>query len=130
MRLHEKRIDIRWRDLDALGHVNQAVYLTYLEEVLDDWFRTALRLDEGRTWDYVAARTAIDYRSELRLSDGPVTGRAALVRAGRSSVAARVELHAADGRLAAEAEVVVVARDPETRSSRGLTDEERRLLQG
>jgi acyl-CoA thioester hydrolase len=30
--VHEKRIEIRWRDLDAAGHVNNAVFLTYLEE--------------------------------------------------------------------------------------------------
>mgnify|MGYP000461611978 CR=1 FL=1 len=35
--VHEKRIEIRWRDQDAYQHVNQAVYLTYLEETLDDW---------------------------------------------------------------------------------------------
>ena len=31
--MHEKRIEIRWRDMDAFRHVNNAVYLTYLEEV-------------------------------------------------------------------------------------------------
>ena len=44
---HEKRIEIRWRDLDSYGHVNQAVYLTYAEEVLDDWFRTKLGREPG-----------------------------------------------------------------------------------
>ena len=53
--MHEKRIDIRWRDLDAYGHVNQAVYLTYSEEVLDDWFRERLDLGPDRNCDYVAA---------------------------------------------------------------------------
>src|SRR3982751_3811505 len=37
--MHEKRIEIRWRDVDAYGHVNNAVYLTYLEEVRDEWLR-------------------------------------------------------------------------------------------
>ena len=39
---HEKRIEIRWRDLDALRHVNNAVYATYLEEARDGWFVRAL----------------------------------------------------------------------------------------
>ena len=39
---HEKRIEIRWRDLDALGHVNNAVYATYLEECCDEWAARAL----------------------------------------------------------------------------------------
>jgi len=42
-----KQIEIRWRDLDAYGHVNQAVYLTFAEEILDDWFRRAFGLRPG-----------------------------------------------------------------------------------
>ena len=62
LRLTEKRIDIRWRDLDALGHVNQAVYQTYGEEIVDDWFREVLGLGDGEVWDYVVVRLATDYR--------------------------------------------------------------------
>ena len=60
---HEKRIEIRWSDLDAYGHVNQAVHLTYAEEVLDDWFRACLGRDPGTIWDYVARRTTEPRRS-------------------------------------------------------------------
>ena len=80
---HEKRIEIRWRDLDAYGHVNQAVYLTYAEEVLDDWFGAKLGARPGTTWDYVARRTTIDYRGELRLADRVAVGSAELVGSGR-----------------------------------------------
>ena len=34
--VHEKRIEIRWRDIDAFRHVNNAVYATYLEECRDE----------------------------------------------------------------------------------------------
>ena len=55
--LFEKRIEIRWADLDAFRHVNNAVYLTYLEEARDGWLATMV--PEGRsTWDYVLARVA------------------------------------------------------------------------
>ena len=40
--MHEKRIEIRWRDLDAYGHVNNAVYSTYLEECRDEWLEAAI----------------------------------------------------------------------------------------
>ena len=128
--MHEKRIDIRWRDLDALGHVNQAVYQTYGEEILDSYFRHALALGEGEIWDYVAARVAIDYRSELRLTDGQVIGTCRIERVGTSSVTAKIEMRAADGRLAAEMEVVAVTWDPERRESRPLSDAERAALSG
>ena len=69
------RIEIRWSDLDSYGHVNQAVYPTYAEEVLDDWFRTRIGRAPETAWDYVARRTTIDYRSELLLADRAATGR-------------------------------------------------------
>src|SRR5687768_3273931 len=100
--MHEKRIDLRWRDLDAYGHVNQAVYLTFAEEALDDWFQQKLGLRPGTVWDYVAARTTIDYRSELRLTDVQVVGSASLARLGEKSVTANVSLAAPDGRVVAE----------------------------
>jgi acyl-CoA thioester hydrolase len=126
--VREKRIDIRWRDLDGLGHVNQAVYQTYAEEVIDDWFRHKLGLGEGEIWDYVAARVAIDYRNELRLTDGQVVGTARLVALGTASITLGLELRAADGRLAAELEAVLVVWDPAERRPRPLTADERERL--
>jgi acyl-CoA thioester hydrolase len=126
--MHEKRIDLRWRDLDAYGHVNQAVYLTFAEEVLDDWFRRRLGLTPGTVWDYVAARTTIEYRSELRLDDVQVVGSASLVRLGTKSVTAAVTLRAADGRLVAELELVVAVIDGRGGASRPLTPPERAAL--
>ena len=123
--MHEKRIEIRWRDLDAYQHVNQAVYLTYLEEIFDSWIRGVLGLGEGQVWGYVAAHISIDYRSELRLEDRQAVGTVRVEQVGTKSVTTRAELRASDGRLATEATMVVVARDPETGNSRPLTDDER-----
>lgn len=124
-----KRIEIRWRDLDPLGHVNQAVYHTFVEEIADDWLRRVLGLDEGRVWDYVLARSAIDYRSELRLADRAVIGTCRVLRMGTSSVTLRCDLHAEDGRLSAEVESVIVTWDLEARRSRPITDDERARLE-
>ena len=127
---HEKRIEIRWRDLDSYGHVNQAVYLTFAEEVLDDWFRARLGRDPGTVWDYVARRTTIDYRGELRLSDRVAVGAAELVKLGATSVTARVTRSAPDGRVATELELVVVAIDGRGGAARPLTEPERAALSG
>jgi acyl-CoA thioester hydrolase len=119
----EKQIEIRWRDLDAYGHVNNAVYLTYLEEVRDEWLERTLDSDDA-AWDYVIARVAIDFRRELTQADDQVVARCSLTRLGNSSLTTREELLV--GReLAAEAEVVLVARDRETGRSRPLADRER-----
>ncbi|MGE5272562.1 MAG: acyl-CoA thioesterase [Verrucomicrobiota bacterium] len=127
--MHEKRIDIRWSDLDAYQHVNQAVYLTYLEETLDDWIRAVLGLGEGEVWHYVAAHVSIDYRSELRLQDRQAIGSVRLERLGTTSVTAHAEVRASDGRVAADAELVIVSRDPETGLSQPLSDREREAFE-
>ena len=119
----EKRIEIRWRDLDAFSHVNNAVYLTYLEEARDAWL--AMMVPEGRsTWDFVLARVAIDFRRELRQEDEHVVASCRLVRLGRSSIVTREEVRTLDGELSAEAESVTVARHAETGEKRVLTTAE------
>jgi len=110
--------------MDAFGHVNNATYLTYLEEARDEWLAGVLGDDEG-IWDFVLARVAIDFRSELTQDDDLVDVRCRLDRIGRSSVGTREKILTAAGRLAAEAEAVLVARDRTTGSSRPLTDAER-----
>lgn len=125
--LHEKRIEIRWRDLDAYNHVNNAVYLTYLEEARDEWLERALG-QQGAAWGYVLARVAVDFRRELRQEDDEVIATCALARLGNSSVTTREELRLLDGELAAEAEAVLVARDPDSGRTRALSDDERIAL--
>ena len=127
---HEKRIEIRWRDLDSYGHVNQAVYLTYAEEVLDDWFQAKLGRRPGTIWDYVARRTTIDYRGELRLSDRVAVGSAEVAQLGTTSVTVWVTLAAPDGRVATELELVVVVIDGKGGAPRALTEAERTALSG
>lgn len=123
--MHEKRIEIRWRDLDAFGHVNNAVYLTYLEEARDEWLERTL----GSAWDYVLARVAIDYRRELTQADDEVLARCSLGRVGSSSLTTSEQLYAGD-ELAAEAEAVLVAFDREAGRSRPLGREELDALRG
>jgi acyl-CoA thioester hydrolase len=123
----EVRIPIRWRDVDAYGHVNNAVFLNYLEEARD---RLVESLFGDRAWDFVVARVAIDYRSELNQADREALVRCRVTGFGTSSVRTAEQVLAADGRLSAEAESVVVARDPETGRSRPLTEEERATLEG
>jgi acyl-CoA thioester hydrolase len=126
--VHEKQIEIRWRDQDAYGHVNNAVYLTYLEEVRDEWLERALG-DSGDAWGYVTARVAIDFRRELTQDDDAIVARLWLTRIGTSSVTTREEIVTVGGELAAEAEAVLVARDGETGRSRPLSDAERAALE-
>ena len=125
---HEKVVEIRWSDVDAYRHVNNAVYANYLEECRDEWMEQALQ-GVGDTWDWVLARVAIDFRNELRLEHDRVTVRCRLERIGTSSITLSEEITTADGQLSAEAEAVLVARDQATGRSRPITDAEREALE-
>ena len=126
--MQETRIKIRWRDLDAYGHVNNAVYLNYLEECRDAWAQSVLG-GVADTWDFVLAHVAIDYRSQLTQTDGEIVVRCKLNSFGRSSVRTREEILKADGSLSAEARSVIVPRAADRPRSRPLTGEERARLQ-
>jgi acyl-CoA thioester hydrolase len=122
--VHEKEIEIRWRDLDPYGHVNHAVFLTYLEEVRDEWLDAAVGEDALGS---VVARVEIDYRRELTQRDDRVTARVRLDSLGTSSVRTVEELVVPGGETAAEAKAVLVACDEQHRP-RPLTEVERAAL--
>lgn len=126
--MHETPIRIRWRDMDAYGHVNNAVYLTYLEECRDAWVQGVLGAESG-SWDFVLAHVGIDYRNQLTQADGGITVRCRLSSIGRSSIRTSEEIVKGDGTIVAEAEAVVVPRDPDADRSRPLTEREQELLQ-
>ena len=120
----ETVVPLRWRDMDAYGHVNHAVYLTYLEQGRDAALTRVLRDAPGEV-GYVVARVEIDYRQELRLEDGPVVVSCRFAAIGGSSVRTRESIMTSDGVLAAEAQAVIVSFDRETRRGRPWTEAQR-----
>jgi acyl-CoA thioester hydrolase len=120
----EHRERIRWSDVDSYDHVNNAVYLNYLEEARDRWFRDTM----GDAFGFVLVRVAIDFRSELTLADEEVVITCRGAGYGASSIRTREEVRTVDGRLAAESESVSVKHDELTRASVALTEEERARL--
>jgi acyl-CoA thioester hydrolase len=121
--VYTKRVHIRWRDMDAFKHVNNSVYLTYLEEARDGWLLEVL--GNGLLLnDFILARVAIDYRSPLVQDDGDVDVEMRCLRVGRASVTTSERIVVAGGgRLGAEAEAVLVHYDWETGRSRPMPDE-------
>lgn len=63
-------ITVRFRDLDAMGHVNNSVYLTYFEEARVAYYRLLIghELDPA-TFDFVIAEITCTYRSPARLGE-------------------------------------------------------------
>lgn len=68
---HHLPIQVRWGDMDALGHVNNAVYLTYLEQARVDHLRRELGLWDGQSGKIgvILARVEIDFKLPLFAGD-------------------------------------------------------------
>jgi acyl-CoA thioester hydrolase len=122
------RVALRWRDLDFLGHLNQAVYHELLEEGRASFFERLGMMRRG--FFFVLARVELDHRSEVRRDHGHVEVVLRPESVGRSSVTVHHAILLPDGTVAAEGRSVIVAWDREARRSRELTSEERRLLEG
>jgi acyl-CoA thioester hydrolase len=120
----ERLVTVRWRDTDALGHVNHAVFLTYLEEARDAFYAQILGSDPI----YVVVRLEVDLRAEVRHEDRTVTVQVAVERVGTTSLTTRETIVTAAGRLAAEARVVTVRWDEASRRPIPFTDAERSRL--
>ena len=103
----EHPVDVRWRDVDSLDHVNHAVFLTYLEEGRDAFYTATLGGDPV----YVVARLEIDLRAEVRYPDRRVTVRVEVERLGTTSLTTRETILTPSGEVAAEARVVTVRWD-------------------
>jgi acyl-CoA thioester hydrolase len=120
-------LPLRHRDMDALGHVNQAVYHELLEEVRAALFRRAL--PDLPFTGYVLVHVELDYRNEVRISDGRLTGEARVAELGRSRIELENRLLKPDGAVAVEGRAVLVAWDEEARRARPLNDDERTALE-
>ena len=123
----EKSVPIRWRDMDAFGHVNNAVYLTYIEEAHDEFLRHTVGNGDGSA-HVVVARIEIDFLAQLTQGDGPLVASCKLESLGRTSITTAEELSTFDGRLAARARSVMVKVARDTGVPEPLSEDERRAL--
>jgi acyl-CoA thioester hydrolase len=118
---------VRFRDLDGMGHVNNAVFLTYMESARLAYL-ASLGLGRNPLQALILARAAIDFRSPIELGERVEVG----VRTGhigRKSFELEQDVWA-DGRLAAEGRFVLVGYDYTTGSSMELPSEWREQLEG
>jgi acyl-CoA thioester hydrolase len=115
-------IEVRFRDTDAMGHVNNAVYLTYLEVARQTYWKRFSRENDYAHVPFVVASVRIDFRSPLHVDE---VARVALrtTWVSRSSFAMQYEVRERDSeRVAAEAETVQVTFDYEAQRSIPVPD--------
>ena len=120
----EHPVNVRWRDTDALGHVNHAVFLTYLEEGRDAFYAQVVGSDPI----YVVARLEVDLRAEVRHADRRVTVRIEVERLGATSLTTSETLLTSAEQVAAKARVITVRWDPDRRKPIRFTEAERARL--
>ncbi len=61
-------IQIRWKDLDALGHVNNAVFITYFELARGHYMPTACPGWDWHKHMFLIGNVNVDFRKEVRLT--------------------------------------------------------------
>ncbi|WP_254768357.1 acyl-CoA thioesterase [Salinilacihabitans rarus] len=113
-------VDVRLRDIDFMGHVNNAVYATYLEQARAAFFEDVIG-ESLVTADTVLANLEIDYRRPID-ADESVTVALGVPEPGTSSLPMEYEVRA-DGERAATARTVQVIVDRETGRSREMPPE-------
>jgi acyl-CoA thioester hydrolase len=123
--VHEETV--RFSDLDGMGHVNNAVFLTYLEQARLAWFGRYADDESMPLRDVILARTEIDFRSPVVFGETVSIG-VRPARLGTKSFEFEYELRAG-GRLVAEAKSVIVGYDYEAGRSTEVPERWRRRLE-
>jgi acyl-CoA thioester hydrolase len=107
----EYELEVLFRDCDPMGHVNNAVYLTYLEAARFGWWRNTFGAQGLKEHGFIVARVEIDYRKPALPGDRLLV-RLRVEDIGRSSFKVGYEiLNARTRELVAEAKSVQVAFD-------------------
>ncbi|MET9671268.1 thioesterase family protein [Streptomyces sp. NPDC006475] len=117
------QVQVRWPDIDALGHVNHSTVLVYLE-VGRDAVLSACGIEPRES---VVRHCAIDYVRELRPQGSHVAYRLDAVEPGRTSLRIEERLMQ-DGETAVSSTFVLVLWDATGRAARELTPDERHAL--
>jgi acyl-CoA thioester hydrolase len=124
------RVQLRWRDMDMLGHLNQSVYHELLEEgragLMSEIARRAGNSHSHGV--FVLVHVDLDYHTEVRKDHGEVEVVVRLARVGNTSLRMEHEVRLPDGTVAASGTTIVVAWDPVKRGKRQITEGERLAL--
>ena len=124
-------IEVRFRDCDPLGHVNNAAYLTYLEQARLFYWRSlwGFGLDDGSVRPgVIMARAEIDYRLPARYGQ-TLEVRIDVAAIGRTSFTYDYEIVDGDGRVVASARTVQVMYDYERAAPVPIPAEIRQKMQ-
>jgi acyl-CoA thioester hydrolase len=126
---HKCQLQIRWADLDAFKHINNATYLVYMQEARADftWFSRIAKGEEPMLADMVVARAEVDYLSPIHETGTTLDVEIYIEKISNSSFVMVYEM-SQGGTLRARGKTVQVGVDMETEKARRLRDSEREFL--
>ena len=126
---HKCQLQIRWADLDAFRHINNATYLVYMQEARADftWFSRIANGKEPMLADMVVARAEVDYLSPIHETGTTLDVEIYIEKISNSSFVMVYEM-SQGGTLRARGKTVQVGVDMETEKARRLRDSEREFL--
>jgi acyl-CoA thioester hydrolase len=117
MKFHSKQY-VRWGDLDAFGHVNNATYLVYAQESRYEW---------SKMLEMVVARAEVDFVAPIYTGDIYIDIEIWVNKIGTSSFGLTYVMKNGD-ELLARVKTVQVTVSMETKKSRPINDAEREFL--
>jgi acyl-CoA thioester hydrolase len=123
--MHEHRIQTRWSDFDALGHVTASAYPIFFDEARDACLTDSV--GGFAQFPSVLVHLSIDYRREIPAPARELVVRSRIAAVGTTSVTFEQEV-VVDDEVRATSRSVLVAWDGTARAARAITDDERALL--
>ena len=120
-------VEVPYGDIDAMRHLNNVVYLRYLEWARQKYWLAMRGSLDFLDIDFVVARCAIDYRSSSHMGD-VLEIEIHVSRMGNSSFDFSYRVTGPDGRLVAEATTTQVCYDWRARRKVALSEERRREI--
>lgn len=127
--IHHSLTHVRWDDLDAFGHVNNASYLTYAQESRSDflWFSRTVSGKEPILTELVVARAEVDFIEPIYEGGIDVDVAINVSRIGNSSFELNYVI-SREGKIHAKVRTVQVTINMDSKRSRPLKDDEREFL--
>ncbi len=121
----EVEIPVRYRDIDTVHHVNNAVYVTYLEQARVEYIDEVLETSAVEP-QFVIANITVDYKRPILLGQEVVVA-LSVTDIGTASITMEYEIRA-DGAVAATASSVMVTVSSEEKTSKPVPDEWRKNM--
>ena len=121
---------VRWDDIDAFGHLNNAKYLVLFQEARVQWsfIQEKVRTEAPTLTEMVVARAEVDFIAPIYKVGLFYDVTLWVETIGGSSFKLSYEVTGADGTIFAKGMTVQVAVDLQTKKSRPLSDTERAFL--